>query len=54
MYGLYGYDEMGEELIETFETEDALRQYASDYEMYSDDSESGYFGRTPDGEELSL
>lgn len=54
MYGLYGYDEMGEELIETFETEEALRQYATAYEMYSDDSESGYFGRTPDGEELFL
>lgn len=54
MYGLYGYDEMGEELIETFETEEALRQYATDYELYSGDPEGGYFGRTPDGEELFL
>ena len=26
MYGLYGYDEMGEELIETFETEEGRRR----------------------------
>ena len=54
MFELWSYDEYGEDMMMTFATEEELRQYADEYELWGGDSEGGYFGRTPEGEEFSL
>lgn len=53
MYELYEYDGEGEQIIETFETREAMVQYMTEYELYAE-YEDGYFGRCPDGEEITL
>ena len=53
MYDLYEYDGEGEWLVESFITREELMQYMEDHECYAE-YEDGFFGRCPDGEEITL
>ena len=53
MYELYEYTGEGEFLYMTFETREEMIQYMIANECYAE-YEDGYFGRCPDGEEITL
>lgn len=53
MYELYEYDGEGEYLLGEFGTREELERYMIGHELYAD-YEGGYFGRCPDGEEITL
>ena len=53
MFELYEYDGFGETLYMTFDSREDMVAYMEYNELYAE-YEEGFFGRCPDGDEITL